>query len=208
MTSHVLFLIAFVAAAVVGATRGALDAWHERLRDDVPLRARIRRTLAMVWGWCLWAVLRVYATTRPMITAMGPEGEVIFHRWFLTSRPEGGATGTPGWYLHHLTAPDYDRREHDHPWGYARTRVLRGWYVETRDGTPYTRCAADSAVFVQGDYHRITHVRAGTWTLFYAGAKHGRGWGFRGGPRCELCGSAISRDPKGLPVCGRCITER
>lgn len=206
MTTLEVFLIAVMCAVIVGAARGALEAWCERLRGDIPWRARLRRKLEIAWCWCLWAVLRAYATTRPMITATGPKGEVIFHRWFLTGRPKGGATGTPGWYLHHLTAPDYDAREHDHPWMYARTCVLRGWYVETRDGTPYTRCAGGCSMFLQGDYHRIMCVRRGTWTLFYAGTKHGRGWGFKGGPRCDLCGSAISRDPNGSPVCGRCAS--
>lgn len=142
------------------------------LCDDAPWR--------IVLGGLLWFVLRAYAALRPYRAITYPgTSDILFERWFLTSRPKGASTGTPGWYLHRYRRPDYERREHNHPWSDAHTRVLRGGYVETRDGHRRVRLPGDRAGFSPAVFHRIVAVLPGTWTLFYAGPKHGRGWGFR-----------------------------
>lgn len=153
---------------------------RERLERAQRARSRIVRVLY----WLVWLVLRVYAVARPLRIigehGIGPQPHPLFLRWFLTSRPRTPQeTGTPGWYLHNYRQPDFDRREHNHPWRVARTFILRGGYVETRDGVRRVRMPGDTAVITSREYHRITEVLPNTWTLFYAGPKHGRGWGFR-----------------------------
>lgn len=218
MTINILAL-AILGAATFGVTAGLVHVWAERLRVPLPVKARARDALERAWLYLVWLALRAYACMRPMITARCPDtGEPIFHRWFLTSRPVGGSTGTPGWYLHHLTAPDYDPEEHNHPWLEARTTVLRGWYTETRGGVRRARFAGDTAHFGGNTFHRITSVRRGTWTLFYAGPKHGRGWGFADGRKardpngkhvtlvlpCVVCGGRATAGG-GVNACSQCI---
>lgn len=171
------------------------------MRCDHPVR--------LIALWLLWAVLRAYAIVRPkrVIGAhtLGPQPFPLFTRWFLTSRPKGDATGTPGAYLHHLQRADADRREHNHPWTHGTTLVLRGGYCETRDGIRRYRLPGDRAGFSPTTYHRIVDVLPNTWTLFVAGPKHGRGWGFRGPDddrpafRCPSCGDGCSSNG-----CARC----
>lgn len=140
-------------------------------------------------GWLLWLVLRAYALARPLRvigvdaagnSRLGPQPNPLFLRWFLTTKPtRPDETGTPGWYLHNYRREDHDRREHTHPWTTAHTLILRGGYIETRDGIRRVRLPGDRAVITERESHRIVSVLPNTWTLFYAGPKHGRGWGFR-----------------------------
>ena len=140
----------------------------------------------------MWCVLRVYAFTRPK-AVIKLDGEPYITRWFLTSRPDLGETGPPGWYLQRIHRPDADRRMHNHPWRWASSRILRGGYVEAREvrrlafdtssyhtlrHKPGSRVVLYSHASVN-DYHRIQHVEPNTWTLFHAGPKHGEGWGFK-----------------------------
>lgn len=210
---HVLLVAVIVQAVAWGL------AWAAVLGITGSTRRDFLRGCHAAVGFSLWVVLRLLATTRPMITARGPDGTPIFHRWFLTSRPFGGSTGTPGWYLHHLTAPDYDPEEHNHPWERAETRVLRGGYTESRSGIRRARLPGDCAGFSGSTFHRITSVLPNTWTLFYAGPKHGRGWGFADGRKardpngkqapartCYACGwrEGDARGTYAAHLCGRC----
>lgn len=122
----------------------------------------------------LWAVLRVWAFFRPKRTI----GEGLVTRWYLTSRPQGSETGPPGWYLHRIERPDNVRAEHTHPWTNAELWVLRGGYVEQRSGYLRGRGAGAHSVLLAEDTHRITDVAPNTWTLFRAGPKHAKSWGF------------------------------
>lgn len=139
--------------------------------------------IARAFWFLVWLVVRAYAEFRPQRTIY-LDGKKYMTRFFLTSTPQGDETGTPGWYLHCLHAHDADRRVHNHPWEYASTRVLRGGYLERRqysDGARlmFVRIAGDRSTFPPEVFHRITWVDKNTWTLFHAGPKHGRGWGFR-----------------------------
>lgn len=133
------------------------------------------------WGWVAfvhwlaWIVLRVYAAFRPRVFLRGAN----VTRYFLTSRPADGHTGPgPGWYLHKFHGPDVAEEEHNHPWSTARTRILRGGYIEVRDGEGHVRLPGDVVTLRPWDFHRVAAVKRGTWTLFYAGRKTGLGWGF------------------------------
>jgi hypothetical protein len=127
----------------------------------------------------VWRLVRAYAATRPCVTIY-LNGAPYLTRWFLTCRPESGKTGTPGWYLHHIHVSDVDRRPHNHPWEWARSWILRGWYLEER-GLSAFRVAwhtGDRNTLHGDSVHRIAAVsRGGVWTLFHSGPKHGRGWG-------------------------------
>lgn len=183
----VTFVWCAMFAAVFGGAVGAFEVWHDYYRPApygirITLRSRIRIAAERAFWFCVWAVLRVYAFTRPRRRICAPDGTLLITRWFLTSRPIGESTGTPGYYLHRLETPDTTREEHNHPWTFARTRVLRGWYIETRNGVPRSHSAGQTDTLEPHEYHRISHVGrldGPTWTLFHAGPKHHMGWGFR-----------------------------
>jgi hypothetical protein len=144
-----------------------------------------------LWWWLMWAALRAYAFTRPKFVIV-LDGEAYITRWYLTGTgptpANGFATGEPGLYLHHIHRPDADRRLHNHPYDWAEWTILRGGYVEARARATVSGCRAHyfDRHYAAGDlveisphtYHRIVTVRPNTWTLFRAGPKHGRGWGF------------------------------
>jgi hypothetical protein len=168
--------------------------------------------------YLLWFALRIYAFLRPRREVGQHVTPPLITRWFLTSRPKGTETGTPGWYLHRINRPDAVRSEHCHPWTYGTLLVLRGQYIETRDGEHYVRRAGDSAVLWPNDYHCIVDVSPNTWTLFHAGEKHGAGWGFRtrqaneehGRPvrrACMFCEKEITDDSNSR-ACLQCVCTR
>ena len=86
--------------------------------------------------------------------------------------------------VHHICREDHGRDLHDHPW-YARTIILRGWYVEERlvnTGGRLTlrtwRGQGTSAALRPGEYHRIDQVSpGGVFTLFITSPKF-CDWGF------------------------------
>jgi hypothetical protein len=143
-------------------------------------------------GFLLWLALRLYVfvARRPMRRLRPDEADYI-DRYFLTSTPQGDETGTPGWYLQRIYRADPDTRLHTHPWAHSKSLILRGGYGErkwahehvtqTRWYTPLTWNTFPNR-YVQ---HRIFWVWGDTWTLFYAGPKHGKGWGFVGNTRTD-----------------------
>ena len=112
------------------------------------------------------------------------DGERYLERYYL-----GRAFDTT-FYLHRFVRRDTGELLHNHPWVWGRSIVLRGGYVEHAvDDLSVHGCITieKSVQFtsrVDGNYfHRIAHVRPGTWTLFFHGPRgriKGRfkGWGF------------------------------
>jgi hypothetical protein len=143
-------------------------------------------------AWLVWLLAYAYARFRPRHTfhlGVAP----YLTRYYLTgtgpTAANNQATGEPGWYLHHIHEPDADRRLHNHPWTWARYWIRRGGYVELRryhvdaDDPPHstrvrTVGPGDRLGLSRYVYHRIASVQPRTWSLFHAGPKHGRGWGF------------------------------
>lgn len=98
----------------------------------------------------------------------------------------------PGWiarhignlYLHRMEGPDPDRCPHNHPFR-AVCLVLRGGYRQTvharvpRSSRWSTRISWVSwfNVLRADEYHKITYVVPGTWTLCITGPVF-RQWGF------------------------------
>lgn len=93
------------------------------------------------------------------------------------------------WY-HVLTIPGVARVQihrfrrsdpdglHDHPWGWARTFILAGWYIESRRDGIRIRAAGDTYALTGDTFHRVELPdQADVWTLFIHGpyVKH---WGF------------------------------
>jgi hypothetical protein len=98
-------------------------------------------------------------------------GQAYLERYFL-----GQAFGAT-FYLHRFVGSDPDRGLHCHPWGWARSIILSGWYLEeTRAGTRpvrwYNRLTGDT-------FHRVIlpFGRREVWTLFFHG-RYVKAWGF------------------------------
>lgn len=131
-----------------------------------------------------WLIRRAQRT--PYTHIMSPDGlDCYMGRWWLFNPyPASGAAKRLGWgwlpsiRIHHILRADSDRHHHDHPW-YARTIILRGWYLEHRGAQSIIRFKRDTATLKFGEYHRIAVVPAkGVWTLFITGRKRGT-WGFQ-----------------------------
>jgi len=146
--------------------------------------------IARALWYVVWLVVRAYAYTRPH-TTIYVDGKRYVKRWFLTgSRREiraalgRGETGFPGTWLHYFHCADTDRRLHNHPNEWCGSRILRGGYTEATalldaPAVILTYRAGDTNWLTPIVWHRIAALHGETWTLFTAGPKHGRGWGFR-----------------------------
>lgn len=88
-------------------------------------------------------------------------------------------------YLHRFVGSDPDRGLHDHPWRWAMSFILRGWYYEaTRRGMHQVHWFN----FLTGDsFHRVilmpgplagVHTPPEVWSLFIVPAKDVKVWGF------------------------------
>lgn len=87
-------------------------------------------------------------------------------------------------YLHRFVGSDPDRGLHDHPWPWAYSLVLSGWYwEERRDGLRKVRWFNK----LTGDtFHRVIlndsdsdyRTPSEVWTLFLHRAKNVKKWGF------------------------------
>ncbi|WP_265299849.1 hypothetical protein [Verminephrobacter eiseniae] len=79
-------------------------------------------------------------------------------------------------YLHRFVGSDPARGLHDHPWPWARSLVLSGWYYEQlRTGTRkvrwFNRLSGDT-------FHRVILGPGHCWTLFWHRAQYVKPWGF------------------------------
>lgn len=109
------------------------------------------------------------------------EGELYLERYWL------GSVGGWTFYLHRFLRPDAGRDLHDHPWPLAFGMVLWGGYWEERlawlcpDNGPNVIQRAVRPwrpnLIRANDFHRITGIVEGTWTLF-GHRPRCKGWGF------------------------------
>ena len=80
-------------------------------------------------------------------------------------------------YLHRFVGSDPDREFHDHPWYWALSLILCGWYIEHRRTGPRPMRWINA---LSGDtFHRV-ELPAGqksVWTMFIHGQR-GKRWGF------------------------------
>jgi len=96
-----------------------------------------------------------------------------------TERTERGIRWLPAIRVHHILREDLADHPHDHPWD-ARTIILRGWYIEQREGLPRRVLrAGDTAPIRFGEFHHIERVSdGGVFTLFFTWDYFGT-WGFK-----------------------------
>lgn len=104
-------------------------------------------------------------------------------------------------YLHRFVGSDPARGLHDHPWAWARSIVLSGWYFEERrDGKLhkvrwFNKLTGDTfhrVILPKHDVWVTTHYEHGNvtsssqwvrcdqpcWTLFFHAAEYSKPWGF------------------------------
>lgn len=85
--------------------------------------------------------------------------------------------------LHRIFRADADREPHNHPWRRATFLILRGGYVDERwedGGRRIVRRAlrpGDVNQIDAADFHRVTDVLPGTWTIGLVGERC-QAWGF------------------------------
>ena len=105
-------------------------------------------------------------------------------------------------YLHRFVGSDPDRGLHDHPWPWAGSIILSGWYWEvTRSGTQKVRWLN----FLVGDsFHRVVlSLGQPCWTLFFHRAAYVKPWGFLSSRGQGLLDPAILWIPHNYPRDGR-----
>ena len=80
-------------------------------------------------------------------------------------------------YLHRFLASDPDRGLHDHPWPWAVSLILAGWYIEQRRDGDHVRRWLN--VLTGDTFHRVVmpHGAREVWTLFIHGPRC-KEWGF------------------------------
>jgi hypothetical protein len=81
-------------------------------------------------------------------------------------------------YIHRFVGSDPDRGLHDHPWRWAGSLILSGWYwEETRYGTHAVRWLNG---LVGDTFHRVILPDgiSEVWTLFFHRADKSKKWGF------------------------------
>lgn len=86
-------------------------------------------------------------------------------------------------YLHRFVSSDSERHLHNHPWGWGRSLVLAGSYLEESvvDLCPHAGGGSGALICtrrvrwwnkVDGNwFHRISDASPGTWTLFFHGPR-------------------------------------
>ena len=118
-------------------------------------------------------------------------GRPYLERYFLFER--SGVTA----YVHRFVASDPDRGLHSHPWPWAVSIKLLGWYFEERptdhpDQTPALRIPGRISFLSGSSFHRVVlpwstdrpHLaalrpyNAECWTLFIHRSKRSQWWGF------------------------------
>jgi hypothetical protein len=99
-------------------------------------------------------------------------------------------------YLHRFVGSDPDRGLHDHPWSWAGSIVLAGFYQEQRDGG--TRTIRRFNWLRGSTFHRVLlpESMSEVWTLFFHRAQNTKSWGFRppGGAIIRIASGDNRRD--------------
>lgn len=125
-------------------------------------------------------LLLAYSARRP-VKIICEEGRPYLERYFVF------ALFGIRIYLHRFVGSDPDRGLHDHPWRWALSLVLLGWYWEaTRQYAQMRKVRWWN--FLTGDtFHRVILIADGppavctpkeVWTLFIVPARDVKPWGF------------------------------
>lgn len=95
----------------------------------------------------------------------------------------------PNVYLHHFFRGDDDVELHNHPWKYSMSLILTGGYIEERMNVLTQKKPVTRKMFPgflnflrQEEFHRVTLLKDGCWTLFASYFRvrksDGQDWGF------------------------------
>lgn len=128
-------------------------------------------------------VLEAMAARLPSRSIVSYGSEYLRIHYVLGKKPEWAPRSRLGWlhfavHLHHFGRGDIDPEYHTHPWGWARSLVLTGGYIEmTRepDGARKIWVVGPGAInrFDSRTAHRIADLLGDTWTLFVCGDEAG-----------------------------------
>ena len=105
------------------------------------------------------------------VRIIADEGRLYLERYYLCT-----AFGVRC-YLHRFVGSDPDRGYHDHPWRWALSIILAGWYIEEKRDGAHVRKLLN---FLTGDtFHRVVLPENGdVWTLFVHRVGRVKSWGF------------------------------
>jgi len=123
-----------------------------------------------------------YARARPCVRVY-EVGELYLERYYILGRrsserlPAGCERWTwlPTVWVHHFVRPDAGSAQHNHPWWWALSFILRGGYTEERGRA--VRTVRRVNFITRRTFHRVAQLRGPTWTLFITGRYAGE-WGF------------------------------
>ncbi len=136
-----------------------------------------------------WRVLAFFLARYELIRA--PDGTPYLSRWHFPAWVVAAhnaimIAGAEYLFLHCFHQSDPDRGWHNHPYLWCEARPLRGAYVQSiredargeHARTVMRVCRPGTVNFLRDEYHAVYLLYTPTWTLFRAGMKHGRSWGF------------------------------
>ncbi len=118
-------------------------------------------------------LLLAYSNTRP-VKVISDGGRRYLERYFVCS-----VFGVRV-YLHRFVDSDPDRGLHDHPWRWAASLVLAGWYWEQTRQSGGPRRVRWFNLLTGDTFHRVLlPVKLDeVWTLFIVPARDVKEWGF------------------------------
>ena len=119
----------------------------------------------------------LWITERLRVRIISDNGEPYLERYFLF---HGLGVRI---YLHRFVGSDPERGWHDHPWHWAFSLVLAGWYLESRRDGLRTRTWGN---WLSADtFHRVILPSGARdcWTLFVHSEADVKHWGFLGNCR-------------------------
>jgi hypothetical protein len=113
-------------------------------------------------------------TDRLRVKDIRVQGRPYLERYYL------GTLFGVEFFIHRFRSSDPENEVHDHPWGWAMSVILLGYYhEETLKKEAYEKKAAGRISLIRGTkFHRV-HIlnEQDTWTLFFHGPRT-KGWGF------------------------------
>ncbi|CAG9177615.1 hypothetical protein [Cupriavidus pampae] len=164
------FVATYFAALAIGAR--AMNRWSAANTKSMPDMKLVSTTPV------IRRLFLAYSATRPC-KIISDRGQPYLERYFVC------AMFGLRLYLHRFVGSDPDRGLHDHPWRWAISFILLGWYYEaTRSGTRKVRwlnvLTGDTfhrVILLPGPLRGINTPRE-VWSLFLVPAKDVKEWGF------------------------------
>jgi hypothetical protein len=101
---------------------------------------------------------------------IGPADNPLLIRWALFRTPSFGI------WIHKLCRSDYERAQHDHPFGFVSI-ILKNGYKEVTDGGILTHKPGSILVRPAEWKHRVVIDGKPSWNLLFVGRRRRR-WGF------------------------------